>query len=276
MEMKVSRTPPMSRPQVSVVIRTKDEGKDLGGVLDVLAAQSVRPPFAETIVMDSGSRDDTVAIARAHGVQVIEIPPETFTYGRGLNIGSAVATAPVIVALSGHAYPRDHEWLARLLRHFEDERVACASGAGRDPLGNQLTRPLLQDFELARRHPIFGYSNAAGGYRADLWRERPFREDMPYAEDKEWALHWMSRGRLAALDPALITDHDHTFDPPSACYRRAREAWRGNAMYIDVPPIGVRELVKDGLRGLSPKQRIHPSVWAALLGQYLERRRPGT
>jgi len=212
----------MSEPRVSVVIRTKDEAEHLGGVLDVLAAQSVRGEYVETIVVDSGSRDDTVAIARAHGARIIEIAPETFTYGRALNIGSRAAAAPVIVALSGHAYPRNDEWLAGMLGHFEDERIACASGAGLDPSGQPLTSPILQDAELARRHPFFGYSNASGGYRADLWRERPFREDMPFTEDKEWAWHWLSRGRLVALDPALITDHDHTLDPPLVCYRRAR------------------------------------------------------
>ena len=39
----------------------------------------------------------------------------------------------------------------------------------------------------AAGYPRWGYSNAAGAFRAELWRERHFREDLPGAEDKEWA-----------------------------------------------------------------------------------------
>ncbi|MDQ3936532.1 MAG: glycosyltransferase [Actinomycetota bacterium] len=260
-------------PRVSIVIRTKDEAEHLGGVLDSLERQTVRAPEAETILVDSGSTDDTVAIARRHGARIIEIAPEEFTFGRALNIGSEAAAAPVIVALSGHAYPPDDAWLERMLGWFEDERVACATGAGNTPAGEPLTEPILQDEALVRRHPYWGFSNAAGGYRTDLWRERPFREDMPGTEDKEWAWHWLTRGRLVAIDPTLATDHDHTRDHPLDTYRRARREWRGFRMYLDVPPLTVRELLDRQRTNDDWKLRIHPSVWASLAGEYVERRR---
>jgi len=265
----------MSQPQVSLVIRTKDEAEHLGGVLDALAGQSVRGDAVETIVVDSGSQDDTVAIARAHGARVIEIAPEAFTYGGALNIGSEAASAPIIAALSGHAFPRHDEWLACLLSHFEDRRVACASEGALNPTGQPLNGPFLQDFDLAQRYPLWGYSNSSGGYRANLWRERPFREDLPGTEDKEWAFHWLSRGYLAAHDPSLLTDHDHTFDPPLVRYRQQRREWRALGMWLEVTPIGLKDLLRDSLRDMGPKRRLHPSVWAALLAQYIERRRVG-
>jgi len=46
-------------------------------------------------------------------------------------------------------------------------------------------------------------------------------------------------------------------------------------MYLDVAPVGLRALLTEGLRDIVPKRRLHPSVWAALLGQYIERRRLG-
>ena len=52
----------------------------------------------------------------------------------------------------------------------------------------------------------WGFANGAGAFRAELWRERPFREDLPGCEDKEWALHWLDRGYGCLIDPALAVD----------------------------------------------------------------------
>jgi glycosyltransferase involved in cell wall biosynthesis len=263
------------QPRASVVIRTKDEAEHLGGVLDVLMSQTVRRDELEIIVVDSGSTDGTIAIASRPGIRVIEIPAEIFTYGRALNLGCEAAHGAVLVSLSGHAYPPDAGWVERLLGHFDDERVACATGAGVGPAGEPLTGPVLQSAELAGRYPFWGYSNAAGGFRAELWRQRPFREDMPGVEDKDWAWHWLHHGRLVALDPALNTIHDHSREPPLSAYRRARSEWRGFAMFLDVPPAGLGELAKKGWSNPDWKLRIHPGTWAGLLGQYLERRAGG-
>jgi glycosyltransferase involved in cell wall biosynthesis len=54
---------------LSVLMRTLNEGDRLARTL-----QAVRPLGAEIVVIDAGSKDDTVAIARAHGAVVIENP----------------------------------------------------------------------------------------------------------------------------------------------------------------------------------------------------------
>ena len=154
-------------------------------------------------MVDSGSRDGTVEIARAAGAAVIEIPAESFTYGGSLNTGSAQARAPLIVALSAHAFPPDEHWLERLRRPFSDERVACACGYPKGPDGDPLTGRVVQDLDMARANPFWGYSNSSGAFRAELWRERPFREDMPGTEDKEWAWHWLQQGRGGGRRPDL-------------------------------------------------------------------------
>src|SRR5436305_1195927 len=81
------------------------------------------------------------------------------------------ASAPLLVALSAHAFARDPRWLARLLACFEDERVAAASGEIFDWDNTPLAAPRVQDLELARHNPYWGYSNAAGGFRRDLWKQ---------------------------------------------------------------------------------------------------------
>src|SRR5919201_3293095 len=111
-----------SRMQVRIVIRAKDEAAKLGTTLTRLAQQTLADR-AEVVVVDSGSRDGTVDIARAAGVRVIEIPAESFTYGGAINIGCEDAATPLAVALSAHAPPFDEHWLERVVEPFSDERV---------------------------------------------------------------------------------------------------------------------------------------------------------
>ncbi|HTS00727.1 MAG TPA: glycosyltransferase [Bacteroidota bacterium] len=59
----------MSSPTLSLAMIVKDEAKFLDGCLE-----SVRGIVQEIVVVDTGSRDDTEAIARRHGARVFNVP----------------------------------------------------------------------------------------------------------------------------------------------------------------------------------------------------------
>jgi rhamnosyltransferase len=242
----------MSAP-VSVVIRAKDEAGAIGRTLDLVKDQTVD---AQIIVVDSGSSDGTGEIARERGAEVVWISAGKFTFGGSLNLGTSHATAPIVVALSAHAYPRDRGWLERMLSAFENPKVACAVGAETGPDGEQIAGRLEQDEAMARRNPVVGYSNASGAYRRELWEQYEFRPDMPGTEDKEWSWHWLQRGYVCVLGPDLTVDHDHTKDPLRDTWIRARREWIGYGMYIDLPPYPIREALSDWRVGA--KKYRHP------------------
>jgi glycosyltransferase involved in cell wall biosynthesis len=227
----------MAIHDISVVIRARDEAANLTRCLEVLAAQRGVGEL-QVILVDGGSRDRTAQIAAEHGATVIPISPQRFSFGGALNTGADAARHPVIVALSAHAFAPDRSWLARLAAWCaaDDETVACACGDRYGPNGEPLTQPVRQTAELARRRPDWGYGNAAGAFRADLWRRRPFRADLPGCEDKEWAWHWLTRGYTCVVDPALAVAHDHTHDPLRATFTRARREAAGYAAFLDEPP----------------------------------------
>jgi rhamnosyltransferase len=260
--------------QVSVVIRAKDEAESIGRTLDILHGQTVR---AEVIVVDSGSTDGTPQIATARGARVLHIPAAEFTFGGALNLGAGIASAPVVVALSAHAFPRSDRWLERVLEPFEDERVACVAGAEWTPDGQPLQGRYVQDFEALGRHPTWGYTNAAGAFRTDLWREYPFRADMPGTEDKEWAWHWLKRGRVAVFGPEMQVDHDHTKDTVREQWTRATREWTGFAMYLPVERQPLREAVRAVWREGRAHEYRHPANWlrvaAAVAGEWWTRNR---
>lgn len=270
-----------SRPAISVVIRSKDEEAGIGRTLALLADQDADADL-EVIVVDSGSTDRTVAVAQEHGATVLSIPGPSFTYGGALNDGCAASSGDILVALSAHAYPTDRGWLRRMVGAFDDPSVACASGQSHGVDGGPLTSTVLQDADLARSRPDWGYSNAAGGFRADLWQQRGFRSDMPASEDKEWALHWLDRGHRVAISPGLVVEHDHSKDRPSEQFDRARRDVIGVAMAFGRPSkYTLRDLAaewwneSDSYRSAARARLSHRRA-ARLAGTYVGHRDPRT
>jgi rhamnosyltransferase len=264
----------MSPPSASVVVRARNEAAKIGDVLDRLAAQTLRG--AELLVVDSGSTDGTLDIVRARGVRVLEIPAASFTFGGALNTGVAATSAPFCVALSAHAVPLDDGWLERVVSACAEDGVACASGDRYDIDGGPLTGRVRQDIATARRRPLWGYSNAAGAFRRELWEQRPFREDLPGAEDKEWAWWWLERGWAHVVGADLVVDHDHTRDPVRDVYVRSRREWAGYAAFLELGPYPVRSLARDwwsdvGTHRSPLRARLSPRRAARLLGAYRAR-----
>ena len=106
----------------SVVIPALDEEHHLGGLLSDLAAQSRRPD--EVLVVDAGSRDATVSVAR--GFPFVEVLEATPPVAVGRNAGGRRARGDVIFFLDADARLPE-SFLERFLEAFERRGldVAC-------------------------------------------------------------------------------------------------------------------------------------------------------
>jgi len=263
---------------ISVIVRAKDEEDDIGEVLALVNGQRLDPgQSVEVIVVDSGSTDRTVAIAREHGARIVEIAPERFTFGNALNIGGAAARGEIHVALSAHAFPPHDRWIADMVAYFDDPTVSCVSTGMLTPDERPLTEAMRGDLALLEQFPRWGYSNGEGAYRSELWRAYPWRWDMPGTEDKEWAHHWAERGYAVVVDPALHTRHSHADETLRQNYERYRREWYGFAMYLDVAPMTPRELVHRWWTWQSywptmRRARLSPKRATRILGEYVGRR----
>lgn len=264
----------MGQPAASVVIRARDEAPRIGRALAALAGQTLAH---EVIVVDSGSVDETADVARAAGARVLEIAAADFSFGGALNTGAGEAVADVIVALSADAVPPDDRWLERVTAHFADPSVACVFGERVDEAFRPLQGAVRQDAARLAAYPFWGYSNSAGAFRADLWRERGFREDMPGTEDREWSQWALARGLVCVLDPALAVEHDHAKDSLRRSFERYRREWRGYAMFLDLEPYpagaALREWwVDQGGHRSRARSRLDPRRAARLAGKWRGRR----
>ena len=70
---------------VTVAIPTLNAGPAFAETLAAVRAQRMDREF-QVLICDSGSSDETLAIARAHDAQVVEIPRETFSHGGTRNL----------------------------------------------------------------------------------------------------------------------------------------------------------------------------------------------
>lgn len=209
---------------ISVVIPTKNGGRELGRCLWAVREQRLGDEV-EIVVVDSGSGDGTLAIARANDATVLEIAPSTFTHGRARNLGAARASGEVLVFLSQDAFPVGGAWLERLTRPLrEDDELAGVYGrqlahhGARPPEVFFLDflygpRPRLQraseESELSMDTTLFSNVNAAIPRWA--WERFPFAEDIIMSEDQDWSRRALLSGFALAYEPAACVRHSHEY-----------------------------------------------------------------
>ncbi len=190
----------------SVVVRTKNKEETIERALQGLREQTVQ---TEVILVDSGSTDRTVELARPYCDQVICIPAETFTYGHALNLGARHAGGQVVFALSAHCVPSSPEWVEVSLNAYTDKGVAGTWGPLDRPDGSPLNGPAKFSLADLGSDATWGFSNHASSWRKQVWERFPFDEQLVACEDKEWMWRVMSAGFSFYADPRLWVDSSH-------------------------------------------------------------------
>lgn len=233
---------------VSIIIRTKNEAQFIGRTLAAIRQQDYAGPV-EIILVDSGSQDATVSLARPHVSKIISIPPEDFTFGYALNLGARAASGDVLVALSAHAIPTNPQWLSELVAPLHNPRVAAVA-SWQIPHPNEPLEPYLVLwqflYKLGYRAPAayrYMFSNTSSAFRAEIWRKYPFDEALPYCEDHYWAMHLQNQGYEIAHARNSVIYHSHTMPLQKRVRRIAGE---------------VRTVFKMYWRDLVPAR---PSIW---------------
>jgi rhamnosyltransferase len=226
----------------SVIVRARDKADTIERTLSSLRSQTIRP---EIIVVDSGSRDGTVEIARRMADRVLEIAPEEFSYGGALNLGARAASAEIHFALSAHSFPERTDWIERSLAHYSNEKVAATAGMSELPDGRPMTEMLLQDLEHAKANPFWGYANHASSWRASVWERFPFDDSLPACEDAEWAWRVMAAGWRIVIDPALAVKARHRYSTARESYRRQKLEKAAIERLADLPPYRLRDCARE-------------------------------
>ncbi len=219
-----------NHPRCSIVIRAFNEEKHIGRLLTGIMHQTAEK--VEIVLVDSGSRDATVAIASRYPVKIVHIRPEEFTFGRSLNRGIEHTTSEFVVIASAHVYPVFPDWLERLLAPFENPRVAMVYGKQRGIESTHFSEQqhfakLFPAESIAvQRHPFCNNANSV--VRRSLWLQNRFDEELTGLEDMAWANWAIQQNHVLsyAAEAEVIHVHNETSRQVYNRYRREAIALR--------------------------------------------------
>jgi glycosyltransferase involved in cell wall biosynthesis len=215
--------------RVSAVIRAHNEGKHIGRLLEGLDQQTVK--LDEIILVDSGSTDDTVAIAEAAGCSIVHIAKSEFSFGRALNRGCTAASGDILLFASAHVYPVYNTYVEHIVSAFNRDGVAIAYGrqVGDEKTKFSESRVMLKWFPNQniwdQDHPFSNNANAA--VLKSVWQESPYDETLTGLEDLDFAKKALGRGYKIAYvaDAPVVHVHDETWSIIRDRYRREAMAY---------------------------------------------------
>ena len=231
---------------ISVLIPVKNGGDDLRRCLERIQAQKVDHDV-ELIVVDSGSSDGSVELARSRGAIVFEISPSTFDHGATRNWAARRARGEWLVFTSQDAYAADESWLAHLTAPLRDgERLAGVYGRqlphhdARPPeryfldflYGPEPRRQRLEEGEeLSFEVTLFSNVNSAIPRRT--WEAYPFADDIVMSEDQEWSRRVLRAGFGLVYAPDAAVHHSHAYSVVGAMRRFFDSGASAERSYVD-------------------------------------------
>lgn len=252
--------------KVSIIIRTFDSGRTIGEVLEVVSSQGFTD--REVVIVDSGSSDATLEIVDRYPHVFVDFSGKPFGYGASLNAGIAASSGEYAVCLSSHCVPLRDDWLDGLVRVMEsDERLAGAWGPlvfeRRD--GRVASDGVeVMDLEGFYGQPNRGLQNSNSIVRRSLWGERPFSEDVPTAEDQDWAHHFLKLG----YGTALVKDAPVLYRIPQGPIRYGRKMSQEflvlNDMFGHEPGVTVIDLLGNLVRLIGATILGRRSPWTSV------------
>jgi GT2 family glycosyltransferase len=205
--------------------------------------------FSKVIVVDNGSSDDSVEIARASGFEVIQRDTND-GYAAAANTGIRAANGPFVTLLNPDIRVSDSRLFHDLEAHFDDERVAVAAPALELPDGSlqDSARNVPRPHELAWRR---WWHAEHGVIRSDRPTTVPwvvgaclmirrtafnavdgFDPSYPlYFEDVDFCVRLGNAGWDTIFDPTMSAIHFHRGDSRRSLFgpstrRHARSAAR--------------------------------------------------
>ena len=230
---------------LSLVLWTHDAGTSLRGTLQALTDVRAQPGV-ELILVDSGSRDDTLSELTqyaAGGVPLIRIDADQAAGPTILTLMRAQAQHPYVLMLR----PGDRvdpDALPGLIRYLEQERPATALLDHTHWLGDPALQIPAPDADRLAALPDAPDTATLRQLSPDLRRVLVHRDhDLCTAPSGDLAADWATWDRIAALDPTLF--------PGRA------------VLSLEMPRITATDLLQAAARLLGQSPDAPALVWAA-------------
>lgn len=241
--------PDMATGIVTVAIPVLNGARYLDEVLTAVRGQKVDREI-ELLIVDSGSTDGSLDIARKHGARIIEIDKKDFSHGGTRNMAVAEARGEYVVFLTQDATPASERWLAAMLEGFSlapDVALVFGPHIARPDAGHMIHREMRDHFKtwgngseidvqrleqspegLASYRAFPGavqfFSDVNGGVARWAWEHVHYKE-VPYAEDQLIGREMIEAGYAKVFHPDAAVIHSHDY-PPVTFLRRYFDEFR--------------------------------------------------
>ena len=201
----------------SIIIRTLNEEKYLSQLLDLIKAQKIENHTFEIIIVDSGSKDSTLKIAKNHNCIIVKIDKNDFSFGKSLNLGCKISTGEILIFISGHCLPINEKWLINLIRPILNNKAVYIYGK---QIGNDTSkfseRMIFEKYytntSRIQNNDIF-CNNANAALLKTQWLNTPFDENLTGLEDMYLAKKIISTNLSIAYvaDACVFHLHDESW-----------------------------------------------------------------
>jgi len=211
---------------VSVIVPTLNAADDFATFLPVFKNQKGLQHI-EIVVVDSGSTDNTVELAKKFGAKTIRIPPKAFSHSYARNLGAEHASGNYFLFITQDALPPSESWLHEMLsalKKSEAVAVSCAEFPREDvdlfyrisswhhhrimefdKVDRLLSMPDVEDYLTLRKNAQL--SDTACLISGDLFMKYKFRND--YAEDLDLGMRLIRDGHKLAFLCSTKIIHSH-------------------------------------------------------------------
>ncbi len=205
-------------PDVTVLIRTRNDAENLKGLFEDLEAQAFTG-HVEVVVVDTESTDATLTVAKQNGAKIVRLKQKDFDYPTSLNVGFEAATHPFVFTLVGHSRLSNRLVLRAATRWGSDEKIAGAFGVcipnanatGEERLGSLFLQILLRPAFRVRRVRMGVMSANCSLVSRGAWQNLG-GYDKAYGaggEDTEFARRLLGVGFRVFDEPVVSVYHSH-------------------------------------------------------------------
>ncbi|WP_165972162.1 glycosyltransferase family 2 protein [Paenibacillus piri] len=215
---------------ISIIIPTFNGGEIFKQCLNSLVTQEYSGEI-QIIVIDSGSKDETVHNAIAVGAEVTIIDSKDFHHSRTRNQAVKLAKHAKVILMVQDAIPIGNKWIQHLTDSFNEYDIVAAYGKQVPHMDADLfarfevdyhsqylgDKPVIQSIESMEILDSLSFDdalrrirfdNVCAIYSRDHLLKYPF-PDVPFGEDMAWAMEVMKNGHKVLYNPEVKVHHSH-------------------------------------------------------------------
>ena len=203
---------------VSIVFRALNEEKFFERAILACKSQVLDAGLSmEMVLVDSGSTDATLDIAKRHGLTIVHIPKAKFSFGRSLNWGCDAASGDYLAMISAHCIPAHDRWLQNLVQPLVDGEADYSYGKQVGDDHNKFSEKQLFAKYFGERDKIqdedFFVNNANSCVTREAWARYRFDEDVTGLEDMVLGKCLIEEGSRIAYcaDAPVVHIHEETW-----------------------------------------------------------------